>query len=393
MDNLGQAQGAQAGLLQGDSRQSQIRLGRMHRVQKVQAPRGRYTKFPPAVEDVHILGYVIDDNGCDYSRDIGRSSTIGGRVFYQFGDTFCKTSNGEFVGVVSNTIALCRNLNHPLDTEYLEIDEGGLVAPFVPLTPEEIEFEKHKDVHQRRMTIWSFGGIVEDFPGAHSGWCWFEKGFSDRRDGGNYEIAGTGVVRVFVDKDTGKPRAIRTTDIIFGPNEPRLGVLNAIVEDGYIYLYGHHDTGIVLGRVKLKDPLNRDAYEYWNGHRYDSDVATIEPVAHAIQQCSIYRSNLFKSGTGRDYVLLGTSSFATSQLIMGVSARKEGPWEWKEVCSTPGLHYPGTFRYCHFPHPWIFEEEKGELLVTWSEPWPGGVVAAKVTFAMEDDEDAEENTT
>jgi hypothetical protein len=58
-------------------------------------------------------------------------------------------------------------------SEYPNIAPDGKVESFIPLTAEELAFEKDKG---GRVTLWSFGGIAEDGPTSGRGWCWFEKG-------------------------------------------------------------------------------------------------------------------------------------------------------------------------------------------------------------------------
>lgn len=112
-------------------------------------------------------------NGIGYSRDVGRSSILGGRVVWEFGDTFCKDETGRFLGVVSHTSAAVPDLERPLCTMY-QLDCDKKPKRFIPLTEEEAQFEKEVDKHHSRLTFWGFGGIAH-YPFG-SGWAWFEKG-------------------------------------------------------------------------------------------------------------------------------------------------------------------------------------------------------------------------
>ena len=105
-----------------------------------------------------VLGYITDVNEIGYSRDIGRSFTLSGKNFYIFGDTFCKDSAGEFVGLVNNTIALVPDANAPCVSKYLGFNDDDTVKCFVPLTVEEKSWQKSTG---GRVTLWGFGGAVE----------------------------------------------------------------------------------------------------------------------------------------------------------------------------------------------------------------------------------------
>lgn len=98
--------------------------------------------YPPAVTKLEVVDYVNDANGLDYSRDIGRSFMLNGRNFYIFGDTFCKNTAGDFVGVVNNTAALLPRDDRFCDSRYLEFNDDDTVKALVPLTTEEMLLQK-----------------------------------------------------------------------------------------------------------------------------------------------------------------------------------------------------------------------------------------------------------
>lgn len=97
--------------------------------------------YPPQLLSVIDLGYLRDINMRGYSRDIGRSTTIGGRFYYIFGDTFCKDAFGNYCGTRSNSYAITSK-EEPLSNHYLGIHPDGMVEPLIPLDDEEIEIQK-----------------------------------------------------------------------------------------------------------------------------------------------------------------------------------------------------------------------------------------------------------
>ena len=140
----------------------------------------------------------------------------------------------------------------------------------------------------------------------------------------------------------------------------------------------------MLGRVNTSLPLTKSAYEFWNGSAYVKDWTAARPVMHGLAQGEVYRSNLFCPGEGKDYVFIGVSNQATSKVLMSVAGQLEGSWQdWFELFTATSLDYSAGYRYCIYPHPWAFREQDGELMVTWCEPFPGGVIAAKVKFQMQ----------
>ena len=348
--------------------------------------------YPPKVETSEILGYVEETNGIFHSRDIGRSFTLAGSTYLVFGDTFCNNANSEFVGLASNTIAVVDQDGErdrdgqPLKSRYMEIDEEtGLVKPFIPLTAEE---KKMEDEKRGRVTLWAFGGVVELDDG--SGRLWYQKNID--HGNGNLEYCGTGIATVI---DSGvedhQPFVSRTEELMFAPHEARMGTFSTTVDEGFVYLWGDLPDGkIVLARVEQRFVDDRDEYCYYCGVDQDGEARQwlkkewwkATPVLEGIQQGAIVRSMLF--GPDRPFVFFGTSKWADSSLFMGANARLEGPWELQPVFRAEGIRETtdkGKWMYCFYPQLWASEEEKREVVVTWSEQWPGGVVAARIKFA------------
>ena len=142
--------------------------------------------YPPAVTKLEVIDYINDNNGLDYSRDIGRSFMLNDRNFYIFGDTFCKNTAGEFVGVVNNTAALVPRDDKFCDSRYLQFNDDDTVKALVPLTTEEKMLQKATGMEWSicslyavgwvltpgvgdRITLWGFGGVVELIDGNSPG--------------------------------------------------------------------------------------------------------------------------------------------------------------------------------------------------------------------------------
>lgn len=332
-------------------------------------PRARY---PPVVEMTKILGYVRDKNGIGYSRDIGRSSCFAGRLYYFFGDTFCKNAEGLFVGVSDNTIALIPDPCNPLQSEYLDIQEDGVVKTLLRLTDDERSLKEAG----MRVVLWAFGGIVETSQGV--GWIWYQKVLIDSHNLQHYQ--GTGLARVSVRGPDGQLSAFRCEDLIFEAGEPRIGTFSSLVEGDFVYLWGNHGGGVILARVSKFSPTSRNAYRFWNGRNYTNDWREAVHVLKGMQHGSFFKSKLF--GSERAWVFVGCTSYADSMVMLGAEANLEGPWTLTPLFQAPGISQPNQFRYCMYGHSWGLKAEEGELLVTWSERWPGGVIGAKVQLAM-----------
>ena len=137
----------------------------------IEVPEESYLAYPPVVESVEIIGYIKDQNGIGYSRDIGRSFQLAGKTYYIFGDTFCKNKDGDFVGISNNTVARVDDIANFAVSRYQKIDEIGKVDTFLKLTDEETAFELQNK--GKRVMLWAFGGAVELQPGV--GRVWYQK--------------------------------------------------------------------------------------------------------------------------------------------------------------------------------------------------------------------------
>ena len=340
-----------------------------------------FAAYPPKVEDIEILGYVEEANGIFHSRDIGRGFELFDKVHLKFGDTFCNDSNGEFVGLTNNTVAVIEDRTQPLKSKYLEVEENGLITPFIQLTYEEQQLEESG---KGRVVLWTFGGVVEMKDG--TGRLWYQK--SVDHGCGNLEYIGTGVAKIIESYgQEQQPVAQRMDDLIFGPVEPRMGTFTAIADGEFIYLYGDRPDGkIILARVyhgrhegRLGD---KEAHYYWDGEDWVQDWQKAAVVIEGMQQGAIVRSKLF--GEDKPFMFVGTSKWADSQVFMGASAKLEGPWKLEAVCKAEGIKEPtskGKWMYCIYPQLWASDEGNAELMVTWSEQCPGGVIATKLKLA------------
>ena len=338
-----------------------------------------YAAHPPIVDTVEVLGYVTDVSGIFHSRDIGVSFQLFGRNYLIFGDTFCKNSDDQFVELLSNTVAIIEDPNKPTESRYMPSVPNGKIKAFIPLTEDEHELEKrskHTD-DSVRVALWAFGGVLEmDEDG--TGRVWFQKTLCHEK--GEQRLVGTGMAKVT--PTFGGHLIVERSNIVFGHGEePMNGTFSAIMDGDFAYLYGDNsNNNITLARVKKGTRMYyKNCYTYWNGAEYVHDPKEALPVLWGMCQGSIVRSKLF--GVDKPFLFVGVSKWGDSQIMMDAAARLEGPWNPKAVYKATGINVKGPFMYCIYPHLWASDEEKGELVVSWSEPYPGGVIMARMKLA------------
>ncbi|KAL8835980.1 MAG: hypothetical protein Q9170_003103 [Blastenia crenularia] len=326
----------------------------------------------PAVEHVSMLGYVNAPDDPFYSRDIGRSFVLDGRVYMLYGDTFCNDA-----GVSSNTYQVIPDRTRPRNAYYLSGNgPTGFIPPLIDLNHEEIAFLDMPGNKQKRIAFWSFGGVVEITPGV--GWTWYQKHIIS--PGGASQLDGVGIARISHNKHTytGELSSCRMPGLLFGSGEPLFGSFSALAEGHTVYLWGQQGTDVFLARVPMENCQHRHLYRYWNGKEYVSNMHEAAPILQDFQQGQFFKSDLF--GPDLPWLFVGVTKWADSLVMLGSASRLEGPWDVRPLFQARGITQPNAYQYCMYAHPWYADQSKDTLLVSWCDPWPGGVIVAEVGF-------------
>ena len=331
--------------------------------------------YPPVLERIEIIGYLKDKNGIGYARDIGRSASIHDEVYFIFGDTFGKNSAGESLGDTSNTIAYVEDRANFLESEYREIFNDGKVKAFVPLNDIEIRFEEeNKDA---RVVFRMFGGVVDI--GA-IGVVWFQ--IWTHYEDGEEAYRGIGQARLTTYSDC---RIIveRFDHLLFGPDKPRIGSFSTLLHEGHVYLWSDRpDEQKILARVGQYDTAYPDRYEYWSGSDWVPGWHDAVPVLPDVQHGAIIHTNMF--GRDKPFVFVGVNKTTDSMVQIGAAAEIQGPFDLTAVCRATGIDNDEKYNHCIYPHLFASDVPKRELMVTWSEHPPGGVIAAKLKFKIDE---------
>ncbi|KAL9012011.1 MAG: hypothetical protein Q9173_003195 [Seirophora scorigena] len=287
----------------------------------------------PRVDHVQKMGYVNAPDQPFFSRDIGRSFQLGGRTH-------------------------------------------GFVMPLISPNSDEESFLTAAANENKRIAFWCFGGVVEVSPGI--GWTWYQKHIISPN--GHDELYGVGVARISLNKDSlsGHLSCARMPGLMFEVSQPLFGSFSALVEGSMVYLWGQKNCDVFLARVRKEYCHQRFQYEFWNGSRYVSKINEAMPVLQDLQQGQIFKSELF--GSCLPWVFIGVTKWADSTVMIGAASSIEGPWDIRPLLKAEGITKPDAYQYCMYAHPWAANARQGQLLVSWCDPWPGGVILAKVTF-------------
>lgn len=325
----------------------------------------------PQVENVNLLGYVDTPGRPFYSRDIGRSFSLDGHIYLMYGDTFCNDA-----GISSNTYQIVPDRSRPRDAYYLSHDTNGYVYPLIKLDGEELCYLNKPENVGKRIAFWCFGGVVEITNGV--GWIWYQKHIISHNGGS--VLAGVGIARISRDRNTraGELSSARMPGMMFKPDEPLFGSFSALREGNMVYLWGQIGTDVFLARAEKEVCQQRHQYRFWNGREYVMNIRDATPVLQDFQQGQVFKSNLF--GGRLPWQFVGVTKFGDSMVMLGCASRLEGPWDVRPLFRATGIKQPHAYQYCIYSHPWFDEHSTDRLLVSWCDPWPGGVIMAEVRF-------------
>jgi len=277
---------------------------------------------------------------------------------------------------VSITFSLYKRLTYATEPK---------VPEFIPYTRGEKDYTEGEDnkKENRRIVNWNFGGIIEDKPGAGTGWLFFDK---IQTHGGMGEKGyGMGVARVRRD---GKYVKVDREDetMIFADEEPRFGSISPLVDtDGYVYLLGSRDMANFMARVPVDANFrSRSAYSFLTKSGWKSTYSSIdelEPILGDQAQGALFKLP-YDSGFAsvkKPYLWLGVNKWLDSKMWIARAEKIEGPWDIQFLGMAPEVMGKNSgHRYCLYPHLWGSNLPEGKLLISWSDD---GVMGGKVACA------------
>ena len=216
--------------------------------------------------------------------------------------------------------------------------------------------------------------------------CRYDIGLQHKPEGQpqSHETLGIGLAQISVNKQNGQLAAKRAEGLLFKADEPRFGSVSSFLQGDHIYLYGQCPGGcdIALARVPKLLAADPGSYERFCGSSWSSNN-TQKPAClfKDLPQGAVFETDLF--GSDKPYMFVGVSKFADSKIQVGIASKLQGPWSITPVGKATGIKYKDGFMYCIYPHPWALPEDTAgyrSLIVSWSEHFPGGVIAAKLRF-------------
>ncbi|KAI5780104.1 hypothetical protein EDC01DRAFT_286915 [Geopyxis carbonaria] len=378
--------------------------------------------LPVRVIETEFLGELkTTQQNYSWTRSGGLSSIFNNRVTYVFNDatTFVVSSapgsipettgftNTTLAFAVAGTFTACEHPHLALTPQ-----RKLIAAELVALTGAERRFnDENAKVGEVNGVVFHGSGrvflralspviSVPDERG-ESGFVLYMKGYKGKMGRGDvYE--GVGISTVCMRSGH---IAERRLGEIFGPSEPSWGSTATLVHDKMLYLYGHFQDASTssesretyLARVSLVNGSykSQSCYSYWAGDRFATraELLTAQkelaPVMHNAQSGAIFHTHAFASlGSAGTFVFIGSRSIEDSILRLSFARYPWGPFS----ADMPLLDLSKTYaeqqrrdRGCRnsarkymFAHPQLADLRNGELVVSWTDPFPTQVHMAKL---------------
>ncbi len=161
------------------------------------------------------------------------------------------------------------------------------------------------------------------------------------------------------------PLQVRTPDggiIYFGA-----GLLNNVSIDGYVYIYGYkdlHGRHLVVGRFLPEDILNFNAWTYFDGTSFTSDINQVIGLKDQVSaELSVTRipSGIYEG----KYMLVVMENTTSGRISYAVSDTPYGPFgDYVQVYQTDVSDLRGAFTYNAKLHPAL--SKPGELIISYN---------------------------
>lgn len=178
----------------------------------------------------------------------------------------------------------------------------------------------------------------------------------------------------------------------------------------FIYIYGTQNKKNYHRNMHRKERGNLagyksyifpDRYTYWDGETFSAALPAyepngnglhLEPVPFIVLPAAIFLTTLF-SGTGEGlFAMISRNGSGNGEIRLRIAENPWGPWRGEGRIFDLGQEDRGIrgIKSCVYAHPRAGGSDAGQLLLPWSEPWPGGVGVFKIGSEMVGDDGEEE---
>lgn len=340
-------------------------------------------QLPPQIASIKILGNLTDETGADYRGANGRSSMVGGNVYFALNkDPIDAGVSNAATGFPHNSVAIVTDPeNNPLGMDTSVRDPDGVARPIMPLINIE---RKHINDFGDSLLLYLSGGMCESNSGSGHAYVWCERWMRGQHNkGATKEVyVGTALGIVKLDSKTGSivGKRLCLREIIFDRDEPSFGTFCAVEDENCFYTFGKQGEHVYLARVAKWTPTQPELYETWDGYQFSEYRRRIAPIFSGYSHGTVFRTRMF--GNSYKWAFIGLSERGERTVDIGLATNIWGPYKMSEIMNPRMLPPNHEMTRSLFVHTWAFKEEQGQVMITWNDGNTGKIVGAKLQFAM-----------
>jgi hypothetical protein len=298
----------------------------------------------PAVEVLSIrdLG-PLQFNQVIRARDGGFSTRFKERSVWLFGDTVLSKPDSDGSNWRSSTWCWTKDFNAQDGIENLiePVNETGVPNEFLPFTEEELAYNKmyfRQDLsaeERSRYALWP-GPVIVD-PNGSSALVFYAKLKAGGKGPFDFKLLGHSLaVWKSPDEKLIRPKVRPDLDdetLLFPKGDIHIGQGAVVVKD-WIYACGcetqKDDKGVswpcYVGRVKFKDALKRNAWQFYTGDdNWSHDFKEALSVMDAAPMLSVHWNEHLKK-----YLAVYSRQFV-NKIAIRTADRPEGPWSDAQI--------------------------------------------------------------
>jgi len=330
---------------------------------------------PLRVASVVDLGFFPLPSDTTVGRDGVSSGAIGGAILWTFGDTFV-TDSATTVDM-SNVVTATGGWSTAASPLMLEqpVDSHGIPSQMVPYTAPELA--------QNRMDAtngWAlWPGAVIDTGGSEA-LLLFQR--IQRMNGSGFVGVGLGTAHIapHATVATRDPNDLFSRSV--GSSDPLYGTGGVSVIGDTVYWFACDSLVCRLARTPRAHAGERDAFEFYDGSAWVSDIAAAAIVIRGVvSEVSVsYNAHL-----GR--YLAVSSQLGTDSVVLRTAPAIEGPWPTSGLTIMPSdggiLAATDGRDYLAKEHPALSSSDGREIVISYSRPlgnFRGEVHLARITL-------------
>ncbi len=326
---------------------------------------------PTTIKSVEKLGPVKNySQPQTLYRDGGSSVRLGNKVLWLFGDTLFTQKSVDGTNARSNTAAWA-DISQPYRLSE-PLDANGAPSQFIPYSNAEAAYNAASGDPNDRYVIWPTEAVNTD---ANSAYIYYMR-LKSSPNPTTLVKKGIGLAMV----RTGDSSARIINESVFSENEAQYRP--TAVRGDTVYLRDCVQSGFeancAMARVSKANMANRSAYEFWDGNKWQPDIA----LARHDVPGSLSTMATMWSEYAHKFVMISAPAFSRD-LTIRESEEIQGPWSTpKSAYTDTTSKYPSILYF----HPELSSQGGQSFVLTATQNYDSylsgndGIIAFRYTF-------------